>query len=60
MQVVQELIKRNADVNSATKKGNTALHIASLAGQEEVVKVLVENAADVNCRSQNGFTPLYM
>lgn len=28
--VVTELLKRGANVDSATKKGNTALHIASL------------------------------
>lgn len=28
--VVQELLKRGAIVDAATKKGNTALHIASL------------------------------
>ncbi|KAF8769836.1 Ankyrin-2 like protein [Argiope bruennichi] len=58
--VVTELLKRGANVNAATKKGNTALHIASLAGQEEVVKVLVQAGANVNAQSQNGFTPLYM
>jgi ankyrin len=42
------------------QKGNTALHIAALAGQEEVVKLLVHCGADVNVRSQQGFTPLYM
>lgn len=42
------------------QKGNTALHIASLAGQEEVVKILIQNGASVNVQSQNGFTPLYM
>ncbi|CAF0977665.1 unnamed protein product, partial [Didymodactylos carnosus] len=41
-------------------KGNTALHIASLAGQEEVVKLLVKHHANINCQSQNGFSPLYM
>ena len=41
-------------------QGNTALHIASLAGQEEVVKILVGHSASVNVQSQNGFTPLYM
>lgn len=34
------------------QKGNTALHIASLAGQAEVVKVLVTNRANVNAQSQ--------
>uniref|UniRef100_A0AAQ5ZMQ4 Ankyrin 3a n=1 Tax=Amphiprion ocellaris TaxID=80972 RepID=A0AAQ5ZMQ4_AMPOC len=42
------------------QKGNTALHISSLAGQTEVVKELVNNGANVNAQSQNGFTPLYM
>lgn len=58
--MVEELLKRGAVVDSATKKGNTALHIASLAGQEEVVKLLVQYGASVNVQSQNGFTPLYM
>lgn len=60
MEVVRELLTRGANVDAATKKGNTALHIASLAGQEEVVKLLVQHGASVNVQSQNGFTPLYM
>ncbi len=31
--VVRELLSRGARIDAATKKGNTALHIASLAGQ---------------------------
>lgn len=57
---MSELLKRGASVDNATKKGNTALHIASLAGQEEVVKLLLEHNALVNAQSQNGFSPLYM
>lgn len=34
------------------QKGNTALHIASLAGQREVVKLLVKRGADINSQSQ--------
>ena len=34
------------------QKGNTALHIASLAGHKEVVRVLVHNGATVNISSQ--------
>lgn len=34
------------------QKGNSALHIASLAGQADVVEVLVENGAKVNVQSQ--------
>lgn len=34
------------------QKGNTALHIASLAGQTDVVSELVNNGANVNAQSQ--------
>ncbi|KAG7256092.1 hypothetical protein CRUP_027296, partial [Coryphaenoides rupestris] len=34
------------------QKGNTALHIASLAGQTDVVKLLVVHQANVNAQSQ--------
>lgn len=37
---------------SPLQKGNTALHIASLAGQKEVVRLLVNRGADVNAQSQ--------
>jgi len=34
------------------QKGNTALHIASLAGQLDVVNVLLDHGAKVNIQSQ--------
>jgi len=34
------------------QKGNTALHIASLAGQLKVVNLLIEHGAKVNIQSQ--------
>lgn len=36
------------------------MHIASLAGQKEVIKLLLQYNANVNVQSSNGFTPLYM
>lgn len=33
MAIVKELLARGAFIDAATLKGNTALHIASLAGQ---------------------------
>ncbi|TWW60438.1 Ankyrin-1 [Takifugu flavidus] len=53
-------IKNGIDINTANQKGNTALHIAALAGQEQVVTELVNYGANVNAQSQKGFTPLYM
>lgn len=37
------------------QKGNTALHIAALAGQEKVVAELINYGADVNAQSQVSF-----
>lgn len=58
--MVRELLNRGAIVDNATKKGNTALHIASLAGKLDVIQLLVQHGGSVNVQSQNGFTPLYM
>lgn len=43
-----------------SQKGNTALHIASLAGQGEVVKILVKRGADINAQSQVGTSLTFM
>lgn len=40
--------------------GNTALHIACLAGQEAVAKALLAAGAKADAQSAAGFTPLYM
>ena len=42
------------------QRGNTALHIAALAGHLAVVKLLVERKCDINSKAQGSFTPLYM
>lgn len=36
------------------------MHIASLAGQHDVINQLILYNANVNVQSLNGFTPLYM
>lgn len=40
--------------------GNTALHIAALAGQEAAAKALLAAGAAPDAQSAAGFTPLYM
>uniref|UniRef100_A0A4W4E206 ZU5 domain-containing protein n=1 Tax=Electrophorus electricus TaxID=8005 RepID=A0A4W4E206_ELEEL len=57
---VLDHIKNGIDINTANQKGNTALHIAALAGQDKVVAELVNCGANVNAQSQKGFSPLYM
>ncbi|TKS89498.1 Ankyrin-3 [Collichthys lucidus] len=47
-----DYLKNGVDINICNQKGNTALHIASLAGQTDVVKKLVTHNANVNAQSQ--------
>ncbi|CDQ64130.1 unnamed protein product [Oncorhynchus mykiss] len=58
--MVLGLLHAGIVLETTTKKGNTALHIAALAGQERVVAELVNYGANVNSQSQKGFSPLYM
>jgi hypothetical protein len=52
------LLEKGANLNSENKYGWTPLHIATLVGQEKIVKLLIENGANLN--SQNYFgTPLH-
>ncbi|TRY97865.1 hypothetical protein DNTS_034113 [Danionella cerebrum] len=60
VKMVLELLHNGIDLETTTKKGNTALHIAALAGQEKVVAELINYGANVNAQSQKGFSPLYM
>ena len=49
---------RNLLSSHVLQKGNTALHIAALAGQDEVVRELVNYGANVNAQSQVMLGPL--
>ncbi|XP_017853571.1 ankyrin-3 isoform X2 [Drosophila busckii] len=61
--ICAELLKRGIKVDSATKKGNTALHIASLAGQNQenhdvCCRLLLSKGANPSLATEDGFTPL--
>ncbi|KAK2764178.1 Ankyrin-3-like protein 3 [Colletotrichum kahawae] len=57
-EVVQLLLKRNADSNAVSKTYRTPLHLAAKGGHEHVVKVLLFHEADVNAKDNNGKTPV--
>jgi ankyrin repeat protein len=46
------------DVNTATDKGETALHGAARRGADSIVQFLVEKGANLNARNKKGLTPL--
>jgi ankyrin repeat protein len=55
MKVVVEL---GADIDSADKWGNTAMHVAARKRFESVIRFLVEKGARVDAKNQLGETPL--
>ncbi|ELU03480.1 hypothetical protein CAPTEDRAFT_192646 [Capitella teleta] len=57
--VVRELIKRKEKViTDEDEFSNTALHLASLAGQNRVVEELLQAGANIEARNCDGWTPL--
>jgi len=47
-----------ADVQAASKLGDSALHVAAALGYDTVVQLLVERGALVNKANTRGITPL--
>jgi serine/threonine-protein phosphatase 6 regulatory ankyrin repeat subunit B len=59
-QVVELLLKANADVNVQANNGTTALMLASDNGHDQVVELLLKANADVNVQANNGTTALML
>ncbi|KAJ8675759.1 hypothetical protein QAD02_011545 [Eretmocerus hayati] len=54
------LIKRGSRVNSnSQKKSDTPLHMASMNGYTDLVKILIDEYASVDARNKNHETPLH-
>eukprot|EP00746_Dinoflagellata_sp_MGD_P007440 gnl/MRDRNA2_/MRDRNA2_114730_c0_seq1.p1 gnl/MRDRNA2_/MRDRNA2_114730_c0~~gnl/MRDRNA2_/MRDRNA2_114730_c0_seq1.p1 ORF type:complete len:474 (-),score=100.10 gnl/MRDRNA2_/MRDRNA2_114730_c0_seq1:92-1513(-) len=56
--VIDVLCVRKADINFATARGRTPLHIAALEGDGDMCSAFIRNGADVNAIDLGGFTPL--
>jgi hypothetical protein len=56
--VVNELLKMNADVSARNSMGWTPIYDAVASGKPEIVLMLLEKNADVNVRNKQGQTPL--
>jgi len=54
--LVEELIKKGANINAQTEQGTTPLHIACKAKKYDLVKILFEKGADANIRDNNNFS----
>jgi ankyrin repeat protein len=52
------VLARDANVNAASRTGDTALHVAAALGYDTVVQLLVDRGANVNLKNARGVTPL--
>ncbi len=57
---VKLLIQLGADVNRTNGSGQSALHSAALAGDNEIVRFLVDQGAEVDLADKSGQTPWTM
>ncbi|MBQ9338601.1 MAG: ankyrin repeat domain-containing protein, partial [Lentisphaeria bacterium] len=57
--LIRALLYLDHNVSERDKDGNTALHLAAGAGDQDIVMMLVALDADVNARNRRGETPLF-
>ena len=60
LQVVELLLKDNADVNAQEEDGFTALMVASENGHTQVVELLLKEHADIKLQTNDGVTALML
>ena len=58
-EIVEYLLAQNADVNAATRRGETPLHGAVMGEARAIVERLLRQGADVNAQADNGMTALH-
>lgn len=58
--VVSELLKTGYKHEVKNQDGQTAVHLASMSGKNEILRKLIEYGANVNLRDTASFTPLHV
>ena len=59
--LIKELVQQGVNPNIVDSDGNTPLHLACRAGDENIIKCLVETEkCDLNHKNKTGRTPLHM
>ena len=58
--VVEECIRRGADVMAKDEDSSTPLHDASAGGHYNIVKLLLDRGASVTARDEEGDSPLHL
>ncbi len=58
LETVVKLMLADADINATGRFGRTALILASIKGDKDIVKILLDKGADVNAKDNDGDTAL--
>jgi ankyrin repeat protein len=58
LKTVKAVLDIGADVNTADRAGDTALHAAAAHGYDTVVQLLADRGAQLNAKNKRGLTPL--
>lgn len=60
--VVSELLKSKpkARIEAKNQDGQTAVHLASMNGKDEILRKLISHGANMNTRDTAGYTPLHV
>eukprot|EP01012_Entosiphon_sulcatum_P033590 TRINITY_DN42526_c0_g1_i1.p1 TRINITY_DN42526_c0_g1~~TRINITY_DN42526_c0_g1_i1.p1 ORF type:complete len:200 (+),score=27.03 TRINITY_DN42526_c0_g1_i1:110-709(+) len=59
VQIVQTLLRHNADPNIPDSQGFTPLHVAAREGREDVAKLLVSHGSNLEAPDRMGKTPYF-
>jgi ankyrin repeat protein len=60
LQVVEALLKDDADANVLDKNGRTPLHLVSERGYVDGARILLNSGADTKSRDKDNMTPLHL
>lgn len=58
--IVSELLKTGYRHEAKNKDGQTAVHLASMSGKDDILRKLIDYEASVNSRDTAGYTPLHV
>ncbi|KAJ3703132.1 hypothetical protein LUZ61_006837 [Rhynchospora tenuis] len=57
---LESLLKKRAAIQGRDQYGTTALHLASIKGQCDIMAVLIKHGIDINCKDIEGHSPLHL
>ena len=58
MQEILTYSKKRANINTSTREGWTALHLAAIKGHDAVLQLLIDKGADIAAKGKDQRTPL--